>query len=383
MTTPAPGAEAAAPARHPAVGYAVVGLGWIAQAAVLPAFHNARRNSRLVALVSGDEAKRRVLADHYGIAPDAACDYDAYERCLERTAVDAVYIAVPNHLHREYTVRAAEKGVHVLCEKPMAVTAADCQAMIDACRHNGVRLMIAYRLHLDPANLHAVKLVGAGAIGATRLFTATFSQQVQEGDVRLLPPDRGGGPIYDIGIYCINAARYLFRAEPRTVWASALRREQPRFADAEETVSCVLQFSDARLAAFTCSFGAHPVSAFHLVGEVGEVRLANAFAFKGARAATLRTDAGDERQEFPDADQFGPQLIYFSDCIIHGREPEPDGEEGQVDVRIIEALYDSLRTGRPASVSGTRQRRPDPDQALACPPVREPDLVREAEPSGE
>jgi predicted dehydrogenase len=365
------------------VGYAVVGLGWIAQAAMLPAFSSARRNSRLVALVSGDVEKRRILADRYGLEPSAAYDYDDYDRCLDRDDVDAVYIALPNHLHREYAVRAAEKGVHVLCEKPMAVTVEECRAMMEACSANAARLMIAYRLHLDPANLYAVERVLDGAIGATRVFDATFTQQVEEGDVRLLPPAKGGGPLYDIGIYCVNAARYLFRAEPESVWATRVSRAQPRFDQSAEAMVCVLRFPDARLAAFTCSFGAHAVSVFHLVGESGEIRMDDAFTFQGARDVVVRTDADEDGRQFPAMDQFGPQLLYFSDCVLGGRDPEPDGEEGLVDVAIIEGLYESLESGKLVAVDVRRERRPVPEQALSCPPVPSPELVNAAEPSGD
>jgi predicted dehydrogenase len=365
------------------LGYAVVGLGWIAQAAMLPAFRNARRNSRLVALVSGDAEKRRALAARYDLPASATYDYDEYDACLERDDVDAVYVAVPNHLHREYTVRAAEQGVHVLCEKPMAVTAGDCQAMIDACRAADVRLMIAYRLHLDPANLHAVDRVLQGAIGETRVFSATFTQQVEQGDIRLMAPEKGGGPLYDIGIYCINAVRYLFRAEPEAVWATRVSRPQPRFDDAAEAMSCVLRFSGSRLAAFTCSFGAHATSVCHLIGETGELRMNNAFSFRGQREVAVRTGDGQDGREFPDADQFGPQLLYFSDCILERRDPEPDGEEGLVDVRIIRALHESLEAGRMVDVAAARDRRPVPDQAISCPAVEEPAMVNAAEPSGD
>jgi predicted dehydrogenase len=362
------------------IGYAVVGLGWISQAAVLPAFTNARGNSRLTALVSGDAGKRRALADRYDLPESATFDYDDYEACLARDDVQAVYIALPNHLHRDYTVRAAERGVHVLCEKPLAVTEAECRAMIEACRAHDVRLMTAYRLHLDPANLHAVRLVEEGAIGQTRVFSSTFTQHVQEGDVRLVSPRQGGGPLYDIGIYCINAARYLFRAEPEAVWMTQVSRNEARFQEGGEAVSCVLRFPNHRLATVTCSFGAHAASVFHLVGDDGEITMDNPFPFQGPRQLTLRTADGEDRRAFPETDQFGAQLLYFSDCILQGREPQPDGHEGLVDVRIMSAAYESLDTGRMIPVDIGAHHRPTPDQALECPAVEEPDLFRASAP---
>ena len=357
------------------VGYAVVGLGWISQVAMLPAFTNASRNSRLVALVSGDADKRRTLARRYDLPDDATYDYEDYDACLSREDVDAVYIAVPNHLHEEYTVRAAKQGVHVLCEKPMAVTPDECRSMTDACREHDVRLMIAYRLHFDPANLDVVRRVQEGGIGGTRIFNATFTQQVDPGDIRLMPPEKGGGPLYDIGIYCINATRYLFRAEPEAVWATRASRPQERFDETAEMMTCSLRFPGERLAAFTCSFGAHGVSTFHLVGDDGEIRMSNAFNFQGERNLRAESSQGVEERSFPDPDQFGPQLLYFSDCVLEGRDPEPDGEEGRVDVEIIRALYESLASGREVSLDVHRDRRPDPDQAIECPALDEPEMV--------
>jgi predicted dehydrogenase len=362
------------------IGYAVVGLGWISQAAVLPAFRNARGNSRLAALVSGDPEKRGSLADRYDLRSDATFGYEEYEACLDRDDVDAVYIAVPNHLHREYTVRAAERGVHVLCEKPMAGTEEDCRAMIQACDAAGVQLMVAYRLHLEPANLHLVDLVQSGRIGRPRSFDAVFTESVAEDDIRLEPPGKGGGPLYDIGVYCINAARYLFQAEPESVVGMRASRPQAPLDQASEMLSCALRFPGGRLASFTCGFGAHAVSTLQLVGDAGSLRMTNAFNFRGDRQLEAEGHH-DQSRTFPETDHFGPQLAYFSDCVIEDRTPEPDGEEGLIDVRIIQALYDSLDRGRPVELSLRRDRRPVPGMAMEYPAVPAPELVGAAEPS--
>jgi glucose-fructose oxidoreductase len=186
------------------VRYAVVGLGHITQVAVLPAFKNAR-NSELVAMLSGDAEKRKKLGRKYGVGN--VYSYDEYEDCLAQ-GIDAVYIGLPNHLHREYAVRAAEAGVNVLCEKPMAVTQEECLAMIYAAEANRVKLMIAYRLHFEKANLEAVRLVQSGKLGDPRFFSSEFAQQVVPENIRVtVPVVKGGGPVYDMGVYCINAAR--------------------------------------------------------------------------------------------------------------------------------------------------------------------------------
>ena len=184
-------------ARGKAIRYAVVGLGHIAQVAMLPAFAHARRNSRLTALVSDDSAKRKAVAKKYGVQHTYA--YDEYEKCLEQ--VDAVYIALPNSMHAEFTIRAAAAGVHVLCEKPMAVTVDECEAMIEACETHRVKLMIAYRLHFEEINLKAVELVRRGRIGEPKFFNSSFSMTVKQGDIRTRKR-MGGGTLYDIGVYC-------------------------------------------------------------------------------------------------------------------------------------------------------------------------------------
>jgi len=207
------------------IRYAVVGLGHIAQVAVLPAFRNSK-NSELVAIVSGEAEKREKLGKKYRL--DHVYSYEEYDRALSE--VDAVYIAVPNHLHREYAVRAANAGVHVLCEKPMAVTEEECRAMIDAAEQNQAKLMIAYRLHFEAGNLEAIRLAESGKLGDLRIFTSEFAQQVNGDNVRVTEAtERGGGPVYDMGVYCINAARYLFRDEPIEVFAATANDGEKRF----------------------------------------------------------------------------------------------------------------------------------------------------------
>ena len=146
--------------------------------------------------------------------------YERYADCLASGDIDAVYIALPNNMHRAYTEGAAEAGVHILCEKPMAVTEQECESMIDAASRNDVKLMIAYRLHFEMGNLSAIRSVRDGQIGEPRIFRSAFCQQVTPENSRLQSA-LGGGPLYDIGVYCINAARYIFQAEPQEVFAEA------------------------------------------------------------------------------------------------------------------------------------------------------------------
>jgi len=363
------------------IRYAVVGMGYIAQAAVLPAFRHARRNSELTAIVSDDPLKRDELSERYGV--ERVYDYEHYDDCLG-SDVDAVYIALPNHMHREYAVRAAEAGKHVLCEKPLAVTEQECEEMIEAADRYGVRLMTAYRLHFDRANLEAIEVVRSGKLGEPRLFDSMFTMQVEAGNVRLGPPEKGGGPLYDVGIYCINAARYLFRAEPSEVFALTASSGDPRFSNTPEMASAVLRFPVERTAVFTCSFGAADSGWFQVGGTKGVLRLDPAYEYAEALKMQITVDEKTTRKSFPRRDQFAPELLYFSDCILEDRQPEPSGREGLADVRVIRALHQSARTGRPVTLPEfERRHRPMLEMADDEPPVRMPELVHAESPSGE
>lgn len=348
------------------IRYAVVGLGHIVQAAVLPAFANARKNSVLCGLVSSDTVKLKKLAEHYEVPH--TCDYKEYEAFLSRGLVDAVYIALPNHLHCGYTVRAADAGVHVLCEKPLAVDERECQTMIDACAANGVKLMTAYRLHFERANLEAIQTVKSGKIGEPRIFNSLFGMQVGEDNIRL-EREMGGGTLYDIGVYCINAARYLFQAEPTEVFAYTASNADRRFREVEEMTVAVLKFPGSRMASFTCSFGAADIADFDVIGTEGRLHLSQAYEYTAPIELQLTVKDRTRKRTYAPRDQFAPELIYFSECILSNREPEPSGKEGLVDVHIIRALYTSAKQGKPVKLDAPkRQRRPALKQEIRRPP---------------
>ena len=354
------------------VGYAVIGLGHIAQAAVLPAFAHAQ-NAKLVALVSGDAQKRTRLARKYH------CDaYDVrdLDEVLDRPDIDAVYIAEPNDKHVDFAVRSAKEGVHVLCEKPLAISEEECRRMIDACREAGVKLMTAYRLHFEESNLEAVKLVEQGKIGDLRFFSSTFAYQVRPGNIRT-SAERGGGAIWDLGPYCINAARYLFRADPVEVFAMRMdRREDERFKDVHEGMAVQLKFPGERTGQFTVSFGAYEQDQYRLVGTKGHIELVDGYEYSGPRELRLSVGGKEKVRKFKAADQFAPELIAFSKAILEGTDVEPDGEEGLRDVRVIVASLKSAREDRPLTLSWPpRKRRPEPSDRIYRPPVREPHLV--------
>lgn len=362
------------------VRYAVVGLGWISQQALLPAFANADDNSELTALVSDDPEKLKALGDHYKVA--RRYSYAEYEQCLTGGEVDAVYIGLPNSLHREYTERAARAGVHVLCEKPMAATEEDCLAMIRACEEGRVKLMIAYRLHFDEMHMSAVKALTDGDLGAPKFFNSSFTEPVEAGNVRL-KKDLGGGPLEDIGVYCINASRYFFREEPREVFAVKGNSGDPRFREVDESVAASLKYSNGKLAQFVCSFGASAVQSLRVVGTEGDVFMDPAYGFQGKRTTYTTLGGKTTEQTFKERDQFAPQLTYFSDCVLNDRAPEPSGQEGLADVRIIRALHRSAEQGQPVRLDPfEREARPSHDQVIKAAGPYKPTLVKAADPSG-
>ncbi len=362
------------------IRYAVLGLGHIAQTAVLPAFAHAKGSSTLAALISGDPTKLRKVGSKYGV--DRLYSYEQFDECMKSGDIDALYVALPNHLHAEYTIRAAKQGVHVLCEKPMAVTEKDCRAMIRACEQNDVRLMVAYRLHFEKANLATIRLLQSGKIGEPRLFNSVFTMNVREGDIRLQHAT-GGGTLYDIGIYCINAARYLFRDEPIEVVGMSARREGKRFAEVEEMFSATLRFPGDRIANLVTSFGASDSGEYRVVGTKGNVRLDPAYEYAMELKQYVTTSGEPRERVFAKRDHFAPELAYFSDCIQRGAEPEPSGWEGLADVRIIEALYRSAAKNKPVSLAPfEKSRRPDERQEIHRPAVnRPPKAVKSKPPS--
>jgi predicted dehydrogenase len=324
--------------RRPPLRFAVIGQGHFAQSAVLPAFANAD-GCELHAIFSDDETKLRALKRKYGVA--AALGYGQYVEYLHSREVDAVYIALPNDLHAEYAIHAARAGVHVLCEKPLAVNAQDAERIAEACAENRVKLMVAYRLHFEAANLEAIERVKRGDIGRARYFSSTFSMQVRKGDIRT-QRERGGGPLLDIGIYCVNAVRNLFRAEPISAVAFAGRTgSDPRFREVDEQVSAVLRFPDERLAQLTCSFGAYDCASLSIVGDKGSLTLDPAY-----------------------------------------KQPEPSGEEGVADLRVLDAIQRSLESGRVESIEPVRRtQRPSKKQEIRRPPHDMPDLVNVQSPT--
>lgn len=368
------------------VRYAVIGMGHIAQAAVLPSFKNAK-NSELVSLISGDTKKLKQLADLYGVPEENLLTYDDYPQCLEDLNIDAVYVALPNHLHTAACIDAMEVGCHVLCEKPLALTVSDCREMQQIAEEYNLKFMTAYRLHFEPSNLEAIKLAcEKNKLGDLRVFNSTFTMQVKDDDnIRLNPISKGGGPLWDIGIYCLNAARGLFRSEPIEVFAFAANNGEERFAKIDEAVSVIMKFPNARLASFVCSFGADDCSSFDLIGSEGRLHLENAYEYADERILTMYKENKEKKNKtFKKNDQFGPELVYFSDCILQNKDPEPSFAESIADIRVIRAILKSLDAGQSVRLKSKELHLeyPQSEQLIERPPISKPRTFNVTSPSG-
>jgi predicted dehydrogenase len=348
------------------VGFAIVGLGHLSLDRILPAFGSSKYG-KPVALVSGHREKALKVAHAHGIPEKSIYDYDTYDELANNPDVKAVYVVLPNGMHAEYTARGARAGKHVLCEKPMATSVADCQAMIEACSRANTMLMVAYRNQYEPLNRMLVKAVRTGELGALREFVSANSQN--QGDPtqwRLNRALAGGGPLPDVGIYCINAARFLSGEEPDEVFGQTFRLEgDPRFREVESTVQFTMKFPSGFRAACTASYDSHRSQFLRLQGTKAWAEFDPAYAYDGLQLRFgRRVDDEDTvtQVDVSPKDQFAAEIDHFSSCILNGRKPHTPGEEGLQDLRIMEAIYESARTGAPVRIgSVANPRGPEPD----------------------
>jgi predicted dehydrogenase len=358
------------------VRFAVVGLGHIAQVAVLPAFRHARKNSELTAFVTGSRRKAKLLSRKYDVGN--IYSYEQYSELLQSGEVDAVYIATPNEEHTDYACRALRTGIHVLCEKPLAITTEDCLKMIAASKESGAKLMTAYRLHFDKPTMDAIQLCRRGKLGKLKTYLSSFSYVIQDKTNIRLRPMAGSGPLWDIGIYCINAARYLFLENPIEVFGYGARMNEGPFSSVDESVSVLMRFSDDRVATFQCSFNMTESSYFEVYGNKGMLRLTNAFEY--AFPPELHTFINEKRskKKYKKVDQFAAELDYFADCIRRNKKIEPSGEEGFTDVAIILAIEQSTGEGKPIAVNYAglvKSAEPRKEMVTQKPPVTKPELI--------
>ena len=350
--TPDPAPLPLAPGRR--LGFAVVGLGNLALAEVIPAFGETKY-CKLTALVSGTPDKAREVAAQHGVPARSVYSYETYDTIRDNPDVDVVYVILPNSMHEEYTVRAAQAGKHVLCEKPMATSSAECQRMIDACRKADRKLMIAYRIQYEPNNRFMRQLVQTQQYGPVKIIEAVNGQnQGDPNQWRQKKALAGGGALPDVGLYCLNTTRFLTGEEPTEVMASTYSTPgDPRFREVEESVLWQMRFPSGIQSNNVTSYGFHEDRRYRVHAATGWFGLDPAFAYHGLQPELSYATGKIEHRERPqigDKNQFALEMDHMAQCIMENKTPYTPGEEGLQDHRIMEAIYLSAKTGKPVKL---------------------------------
>ena len=355
------------------LGIAVVGLGALALENIIPAFAQAK-SVRLAALVSGQPAKAKVIAAQYGVPEKNIYDYENFDGIRNNSDIDAVYIVLPNALHAEFTIRAAKAGKHVLCEKPMAATVADAQAMVDACAQARRTLMIAYRLQYAPEHRAIIDLARSRRFGAVRMIEAVNGQNdAPNGQWRQIKALAGGGSLPDVGLYCLNAFRYITGEEPVAVTAQMTRPAgDPRFREIEDVAMFTLRFPSGIVASGTSAYSLHESRFLRVHAETGWFGLDPAFGYDNLAVVTSRKAGKASAQEtlrFSPRSQFAEEMDAFAAALHSSQTPRTPGAEGLQDMKIMAALYQAAVGGgvvRLPQVDGLDTTRGSWPQALGA-----------------
>jgi predicted dehydrogenase len=332
------------------LGWAIVGLGSLSIYEILPAFAKCEK-SKCVAFVSGHPDKANKLALRYGVNPKNIYNYQNYDSIKDNPEVDIIYIVLPNSMHAEYTIRGFQAGKNVLTEKPMANTPDECQKMIDAGRTAGKKLMVAYRCRYEPYNQEAIRIARSGELGPTQVILADAGFASGNPDQwRLKKAMAGGGSMMDIGIYALNASRYLSGEEPTEVSAMIYTTpNDPRFKEVEENVNFQLRFPSGALANCTSSYGYYPTSRYRVIGTKGFLQMDPATWYSGLRMQVGGRD-GITEKELPVRDHFALEMDHMSQCVMENKEPLTPGQEGLRDIKLIMAIYESAASGKAVKV---------------------------------
>jgi len=335
---------------HKKVGFAVVGLGSIAQGSILPAFSHSKK-ARLVALVSRDQKKAARLARKF--KTPAFYGNEEYAACLANPDVDAIYVATPQGEHAPLTVQAAQAGKHVLCEKPLAATVEQSALMVEACQKHQVLLMTAYRKYFETGTRFLKQVIQGGALGRIDVIHTAFSElHVPGKSLQWLLDSKlaGGGPLMDLGIYCVNMSRWLVGEDPVEVNAEAWKHDAVRFREVEEGISFRMRFPSGLVVQGSSSYGAVMSSFIYVQGTKGWVLLTPAFDFNEPRQLTGRIKGRQIARRFKVMDEFAPELDAFASAIQNQRKVEADGVQGHRDMIILHSIYESARNRAPVII---------------------------------
>ena len=361
------------------IRYAIVSLGDISQEAMLPGVKHTG-NSEVTAFATSDPEKARQLGKQYEVSN--LYNYEQFDQLLGSGNIDAIYLATPNWRHAEFIIPALKAGIHVLTEKPLEVSTAKCQEILDIQQTSDAKLMVAYRLHFEPATLSLIEMIRSGELGKVHLFTSVFSQMLDPANHRAQNGDLAG-PVLDMGPYPVNAARYVFESEPtEVVSAVGTRHAESGFGDFDDTVAVTLRFPEDRIAQFTVSYYGNSVDAYTVVGTKGNVVMSPGFSYGKPLEQQISIGQKKTSESFKNTDHFGGEMKYFSDCILKGIHPEPDAEEGFADVRVLEGVLRALKQGSPQKLAPfSRSRRIDTSsQKETLRAQSPPDLVHASSP---
>ena len=333
------------------VGFAIVGLGRLALGQILPAFASCKY-AKPVALVSGNAAKARKVARQYGIKETNVYDYQNFDHIRDNKEIDVVYIVLPNGMHEEYTVRAAKAGKHILCEKPMANTAAEAKRMIEACESAGKKLMIAYRIQYEPHHRMVQQFIRNKQYGNVKLIESVNVQNMGDPEQwRLNKKLAGGGALPDIGLYCLNTTRFLLGEEPESISATMYSTPNDvRFKEVEEAVLFQMRFPSGVLSTNSCSYAAHKGQRYRCYTDAGGwYGLDPAYPYKGL--AMDMAEVKDQKEwkgkpSLEEKDQFALEIDHMADCVLNNKKPYSPGEEGHQDMKLMETIYEAARENK-------------------------------------
>jgi predicted dehydrogenase len=353
------------------VGYALVGLGHLTLNQILPAF-GACKKSKVVALVSGSSEKMQKVAAQYGVKKESCYSYADYDKLKDNKEVQAIYIVLPNGMHAEYTVRGAQAGKHILCEKPMANSVAECQTMIDACKKADRKLMIAYRIQYEPHNRMVRDMVQTAKFGKVKSIIANNGQNSDNPKHwRFNKALAGGGSLPDVGLYCLNTIRYVLGEEPTEVMGYIHSTpDDPRFKEVEEQVNWIMKFPSGVQTSCGTSYGHHDDKSYRVLADTGWIKMDPAFPYKGLKLETSQAQEKENQiieHSISDKDHFATEMDHFSECILENKIPFTPGEEGLQDQKIMEAIYQSAKDGKPVKLETITKkdafRGPEPKES--------------------
>ena len=323
------------------LGFALVGLGSLSTNQIAPALQKTKL-CRLAAIVTGTPAKEKIWADKYRIPQKNIYNYETFDQIAGNPEVDVVYVVLPNAMHSEYTIRAAKAGKHVLCEKPMEVSAEKCQAMIDACKAAKVQLAIGYRCQFTPHHLEMMRLAREKTFGAVKLIEASFGFRIGDPNQwRLKHALAGGGALMDVGIYALQGARCVSGEEPVEISATETKTDPMKFKEVDESISWSMRFPSGVLANCATTYITNGMNHLWAGAESGWFQLDPAYSYNGLKGRTSKAEF-----DFPQPDQFATEMDDFADCILSGRKSKVSGEEGLRDIKILSAIYQSIQEGK-------------------------------------